>query len=119
MARSKSAASYEVFFDKNTPIDYEIALFLKAKLNKNDSIFIWGNNAQVYVLSHTLPPGKYTVAYHMLSSEETIRQTGQVLNKTKPKYIIVMPDVPPIPFSLVGYNQKLMLEKITVYEKYF
>ena len=73
----------------------------------------------MYALTNTLPPGKYTVAYHILSSEETIKETEKALSKSKPKYIILIPGVAPIPFSLVGYGQKLMVNKIAVYEKYY
>ena len=44
----KSVTSYQSFFDRKTPRDYEIANFINAETTKSDGIFIWGDNAQLY-----------------------------------------------------------------------
>lgn len=117
ISNKKSVSEYQGFFDKKTPRDYEIAQIVKGKIRKNDQVFIWGNNAQVYALLHILPIGKFTVAYHMLSSNNTINQTRQEVINVKPRFIIVMPDVPPLPFGLLGYTQKIVIHQAVIYER--
>ncbi|MEK7549067.1 MAG: glycosyltransferase family 39 protein, partial [Patescibacteria group bacterium] len=62
---SKSVREYREFFDRRTPIDYEIATYIKSKTSTEDEIFIWGNNAQIYKMTDKLPPGRYAVTYHI------------------------------------------------------
>lgn len=115
----KSMASYQAFFDRNTPYDYEIARFIKPKLAKDDTIFIWGNNAQIYELVGVVAPTKYVVAYHMTNYKDGIITTKNVIEKTKPKYIVVMNNSNPFPFPLVGYSKKININKATIYERIF
>ncbi|HSW87903.1 MAG TPA: glycosyltransferase family 39 protein [Candidatus Saccharimonadales bacterium] len=109
--------TYRAFFDGSSPRDYALADFLKTKLHPNDQIFLWGNNAQLYALVNKLPPGKYIVAYWIGSSEQTRMETQQAFNKTNPRFIIAMPNVGPIPYSLKGYSQRLSINNAVIYEK--
>ena len=111
--------SYQSFFDKKTPIDYEIAQFIKPRVKTTDSIFIWGNNAQVYKLIGAVPPGKYLVAYHMVNYHDGLINTKIALEKKKPKFIITMPDQAPIPFSLANYFHKINIDNASIYERFF
>lgn len=113
----QSSISYKAFFDKKTPIDYEIALFLKSKINNKDSIFIWGNNPQVYKMTGALPPGKYVVAYHISGNKDGILNTKNAISKARPKFIVIMPNQPPIPFSLSGYFARFEIDKVLIYER--
>lgn len=113
----KTMVSYAAFFDRNTPRDYEIARFIKPKIDKGDTIFIWGNNAQVYSLTKTIPSTKYIVAYHMTNYRDGIFRTQKELEKTKPKFIVVMPNERPIPFLLLNYSQKIIIENVVIYER--
>ncbi|MDP2649882.1 MAG: glycosyltransferase family 39 protein [bacterium] len=115
MTNQKSISSYQKFFDRRTPIDYEIAQFIKIHTG-NDDIFLWGDDAQVYKLSAKLPIGRYTVAYHMASSIKAMEETKKVLNQKMPKYIILV-SRQNFPFSLSNYFLKLNIENIPVYEK--
>lgn len=117
LANKKSTISYEAFFDKKTPIDYEIALFLKPKVNNNDSIFIWGNNPQVYKMVGRLPPGRYVVAYHITGYKDGILNTKNAINKVKPKFVVIMPDQQTIPFSLSGYLPRIKIDNALIYER--
>ncbi|MEK7534180.1 MAG: hypothetical protein AAB600_02470 [Patescibacteria group bacterium] len=117
IADKKSITSYETFFDKKTPIDYEIALFLKPKIRKNDSIFIWGNNPQVYKMVGVLPPGKYVVAYHITGYKDGILNTKNSISKVKPKFIVIMPDQHTVPFSLSGYFPRIKIGNALIYER--
>ncbi len=114
-----NSMSYYSFFDKNTTIDYEISFFIKPKLNKDDSIFIWGNNAQLYKLSNVAPATKYIVEYHISNYKDGLYTTKVALEKTKPKFIIIMPDQKPYPFSLSEYFNKININGASVYERIF
>jgi hypothetical protein len=115
----KSLTAYQKFFDKRTPIDYQITDYLGPKLKKEDNIFIWGNNAQVYKLLEKLPPGRYTAAYHILNYKDGAENTIKGLVKNKPKFIILMPNVKPYPFPLSEYKQSIMLYDVNIYERIF
>lgn len=113
----KSLNSYRAFFDRNTPKDYELVQFIKNHTKKSDNIFIWGNNAQVYKMSEKLPPGRFTVAYHVTASSKYINETLSNLKKAKPKYIIVTSPKNPIPFSLINYELKFNIRESIIYER--
>lgn len=117
MIGQKTASQYQRFFDGNTPNDYELSSYINRVAKKNDNIFIWGNNAQVYKLTNKLPPGRYTVAYHITGYPDGLSNTKQGLDKHKPKFIIIMGNVSAFPFSLLEYNQRLNINGIDIYEK--
>lgn len=116
VAQKKSVTQYQSFFDRDTPRDYEIAGFLRNRLPDNATVFVWGNSAQIYVLSHTLPPGRYTVAYHV-GSKEAIKETQAAIMKNHPAYIVILPDSSSLPFSLYGYAYSLSIKGTDIYEK--
>lgn len=117
VAGKKSVREYQRFFDRITPVDYELASFIKVNTNQNDYVYTWGNNAQLYKLSNKLPPGRYTVAYHVTSSKSGLAETARDLNLKKPKFIIIMPYMKYFPFQLTGYNQRVMIDQTIVYER--
>lgn len=116
---TKTMVSYQGFFDKNTPFDYEIARFIKPKLSKNDTIFVWGNNAQLYQLVGVVAPTKYIVAYHASNYSDGIISTKSSIEKTKPKFIVVMSNEKKIPFPLINYSKKIDINKAAIYERIF
>lgn len=113
----KDVNSYQSFFDKRTPRDYLLASYIRTTTNKNDKVLIWGNNAQVYKLSEKIPIFRYTVAYHTLTFPNGIQEMENAIEKEKPKYIILMPDVPIFPLSLSSYSEKARIENAIIYEK--
>lgn len=115
----ESVAQYRGFFDRKTPVDYELAQFIKTKTKKDDNIFIWGNNAQVYILSDKLPPGRYAVAYHITGYKDGIENTKEAFSKREPKLIIIMPDQSQIPFSLYNYGKVVKIDNVLIYERIF
>lgn len=117
ITNNKNITSYRSFFDEATPYDYALADFLHTHLEKNDQFFLWGNNAQLYVLANKLPPNKYIVAYHINSSQKIVDETQQTLEKTHPKFIIIMPNQELIPYRLTGYSQRLSINTILIYER--
>ncbi|MDO8657934.1 MAG: hypothetical protein Q7K55_04290 [Candidatus Levybacteria bacterium] len=116
---SKSVYEYRKFFDRNTPNDYYLAEFIKMHTTQNDNIFIWGNNAQVYKLTNKLPPGRFTVAYHITAKPEYLNETLNDLRRAVPKYIIVTSRNNFIPFPLTGYTHKANINNSIIYERTF
>jgi hypothetical protein len=115
----KTMASYQTFFDRNTPFDYEIARFIRPKLTKNDTIFVWGNNAQLYQLVGVVAPTKYIVAYHISNYKDGLISTQTTIEKTKPKFIVIMTNNNPIPFPLLNYSRIININNATIYERIF
>lgn len=113
----KTVTSYQAFFDKKTPRDYQIAQYIKPRLTQKDNVFIWGNNAQLYTLLEKLPPGKFIVAYHITAFDETKDQTRKDLQTTQPRFVVLMPDMPHFPYSLFGYSLKLVIQEASIYER--
>lgn len=112
----KNVADYQSFFDQKVPRDYALALFIRNNTKPSDTIYIWGNNPQIYVLSHKLPPTKHIVAYHV-AQNNAFQQTQQTLNTVKPKYIVVLKESQPLPFSLPLYIMRYSVSGAVVYER--
>lgn len=115
----KSVSSYQAFFDQKTPRDYEVASFLKIHTGLKDNVFVWGDSAQIYALSEKLPPSRYTVAYHIKQYELAIKETQDAINKSKPKYIVTLPEAGPIIFNLPNYQSKFIFRETSIYERSF
>lgn len=115
----KSVYDYQNFFDRNTPNDYNLASFINDNSKKDDNIFIWGNNAQLYKLTEKLPPGKYSVAYHITSYKDGIKNTMEGLQKQNPKFIIIMRNASLYPFSLTGYFHRININGVNIYERIY
>lgn len=114
----KTLEDYQTFFDRNTPKDYAVAQFLKQHLKQNEGVFLWGDSAQVYKLSNTFPPGRYTVAYHISASPQSLTETREGIIMKKPRFIILM-SKRPYPFSLNDYNLKYQLQTRSIYERQY
>jgi hypothetical protein len=115
----KTTTQYQAFFDKSTPFDYEVARFIKPKLAENDTIFLWGNNAQLYQLIGVVVPTKYTVAYHILNYKDGPATTLQGIEKAKPKFIVMMTNSGAFPFPLINYSKKIIINSASIYERLF
>ncbi len=109
--------SYREFFDTKTPRDYALASFIKGQAKPNDTIFIWGDSAQIYALSDKLPPYKYTVAYHVIQSNALLKETQEAIDTVQPKYIIVLPETQPLPFRVPLYIIRFNVEGAIIYER--
>lgn len=118
LVNKKDVNSYQAFFDKNTPRDYEIAMYIRANTTDEDKVFIWGNNAQVYKLANKTPIVRYTVAYHITFFPTGVSDMTKAINEQKPRLIVIMPDVNiEYPLTLDGYSEKINLDGATIYEK--
>lgn len=114
---SKSVYDYRNFFDRNTPKDYELATFINKHTTEKDNIFVWGNNAQLYKLTNKLPPGRFTVAYHMTAKKEYLKETYKALIDANPKFIIITSDKNFIPFPMSGYTKLVSIKNSIIYER--
>lgn len=111
--------TYQTFFDKVVPRDYALADFLSLHSSVSDHVFVWGNSGQIYKLSHTLPPGRYIVAYHITTNAQTLLETSAVLQKYPPKFVILLPNGPSFPFTLSNYQQLFTIDGGIIYERPF
>lgn len=111
-----STASYQSFFDKDVPEDYEVADFLKMHTKKGETMFLWGNSAQIYTLSNTLPPGRYAVAYH-INSQEAINETQIAIDEKKPRFLIIQPNTTVPQLLLRAYTYLVTIGATTIYER--
>jgi len=119
LAGQKTVSSYRAFFDKRTLTNYEVTTFIKSKIRGKDTIFIWGNNAQVYKMTGSIPVGKYVVAYHIIDSKDGLTNTKEAIERVKPRFIIIMPDQEPIPFKLIHYSRRIGINNAIIYERFF
>lgn len=63
---SGSINKFHQYFGPDISSAYEIADYIDQNSSSKDRIFIWADLPYIYALSHRLPPGRYTVAYHIV-----------------------------------------------------
>lgn len=114
---TESTSTYQKFFDKVVPRDYGIVEYLHTVRKHNEPIFVWGNSAQIYKLLDTLPPGRYTVAYHMTTNQTTLKETQRALIQTMPKYVIILQNAEDMPYQLKHYSLKITFDNAVIYER--
>lgn len=119
LSGQKDTRSYQAFFDSRTPAIYDVASYLSLHVKKNEKIFIWGDSPQLYYMTKTLPTGRYTVAYHMLATKNTLDESLKNLNTLKPRYVVLFDDQLKTPFSLTQYAQRATIQGVTIYEHTF
>lgn len=117
VAGSRDTTTYQSFFDSHVPRDYKIASYISSHLPKNGNVFIWGNSAQIYVLSRTLPPGRFTVAYHIQDNPKRLMETQAALEMNPPEILVVLTNASSYPYELTMYNKTLELPEATLYER--
>lgn len=113
----KSVSSYQSFFAPHVERDYALAQFLKGKLKKEEGVFIWGDNPQIYTLADRLPPGRFSVAYHITFYPNAIVETKEALKLKKPKYIVLIKTIHPYEEFLKGYKLAFIVGNSQVYER--
>jgi len=85
----KNKQQYFSFFGTQVLTNYKIAKYIKLHTNPNDRVFIWGDAACIYALSDRLPPGRYTVNYHIYDFNG-YRETLNAIKNKKPPLIIML-----------------------------
>jgi hypothetical protein len=89
ITKQNSLNDYYLSFDNRVLQTYEVAQYLKSRTENSETIFIWGDEPLIYALADRLPPGRFTVAYHIVDfggQTETI----EAIKEKEPKYIVVM-----------------------------
>lgn len=117
LSGNKSVSSYQAFFDKNTPRDYDIANFIIANTTKEDSVLLISDSGQIYSLAKKLPPGRYIVSYHMTFYKDAIYETQEDIKKVKPKYIITTKESSEFAPLLLGYSLKYSMSGVKIHER--
>ncbi|MEK7127740.1 MAG: hypothetical protein AAB838_03395 [Patescibacteria group bacterium] len=81
----KSWTDYANNFDSRTTTNYEIANYLSG-----NNLFVWGDNAFIYVLSNIPPTTKFIQAHHLTTIDKSnYDKIIDQINFKKPKYIVV------------------------------
>lgn len=120
IASKKTIEDYRSFFDKNVPRDYEVAQFIRIHTSDEEGVFIWGDSAQIYVLSGKLPPGRLAVSYHATFYPDAFQETIRAIDKNKPKYIVVLSENGQYEQLIKSYSLSFVLSKgAIVYERKF
>lgn len=90
ISERKSWENYANYFDGRTTNNYQVAEFIIHNSKFNDSIFVWGDNSFLYVLSQRPPATKFIQAHHLSTIDpKNYDLVIQKLTETKPKFIIV------------------------------
>lgn len=84
---SGSINKFHQYFDSDVSSTYEIGQYINQNSSPEDRIFVWGDMPYIYALSNRLPPGRYTVAYHIVDFNG-YQETMVALKTHLPKIII-------------------------------
>lgn len=76
-------------FDSRMPRNYALGEYLHLITSKNDRIFIWGTEPELYVLSDRLPLGTLTTSFH-IDDLKYYDEIIHLLIENKTKIIVVM-----------------------------
>ncbi|MBI2036493.1 glycosyltransferase family 39 protein [Candidatus Microgenomates bacterium] len=117
LSGQKKEAEYQNFFDWYVARDYEVASYIRQNSDKNDTLFIWGDNAQIYALSRRLPAGRYTVAYHVTFYKSALWETKEAIEREKPVFILSLRDDLPPMFIDTSYSLKTVLKGVNIYAR--
>ena len=95
----------------NAPRNYAAAKYLNERLGTKDQIYVWGTDPTIYNLTKRLPTGgKYIVSFHVrdLKKYDYVMEN---LNKTQPKYIVILPGTGEFDELMTLIDQKYILVK--------
>lgn len=112
----KSVEEYQSFFDSITPRDYRLADFIKEFTEPNEEVLLWTNSAQIYYLSHKVPPIRYIASYHISPVESRTKEVLSTIEKNNYRYIIVTEST----FDtavLQNYDLRIMIDNAYIYER--
>ena len=102
--------AYWRYFDERVPQTYALADYLKQTTLSSDRVFIWGDEPMVYALARRLPPGRYTVAYHIVDFDG-YQETLNALELNPPK-VVIIPTYEERPFP--GLKEKITKDYVYV-----
>ncbi len=86
----KTWEQYANYFDGRTVTNYQIGNYIKKNSLVDDSIFVWGDNAFIYVLSERKPATKFIQAHHLTTiPKENYDFVANKILTEKPKIIVI------------------------------
>lgn len=85
----KTKTEYLNYWGNRVEQNYQLAKIIKKTTAPKDRIFVWGEGSCVYALSNRIPPGRYTVNYHIYDFNG-YQETAQAIKNNQPKLIIKM-----------------------------
>ncbi|MFH1602074.1 MAG: hypothetical protein ABIB61_03910 [Candidatus Shapirobacteria bacterium] len=89
VSKKISSEEYLSFWGQRVKDNYSLAQFVQETVLPQERIFVWGDAACVYATSKRLPPGRFTVNYHIFDFNG-YKETLEAIQKENPKIIIKM-----------------------------
>ena len=86
----KGIPYFHDFFGSHVVDVYQISDYISQNSLPDDRIFIWGDHPYIYALSDRLPPGRYTVAYHVVDFNG-YQETLDSFKAHPPKFVVYYP----------------------------
>ena len=83
----KGIPYFHNFFGSYVADVTQISNYIRQNSLTDDRIFVWGDHPYIYALSDRLPPGRYTVAYHIVDFNGH-QETLDSLKARLPKFIV-------------------------------
>lgn len=71
--------------------DYQISAIIDRMTDKNERVFVWADEGQIYALSNRFPPFKYVAAYH-INDFSSIDDAIIKLSQNPPKMVVIFHD---------------------------
>lgn len=87
---SLNSSDYLSYFGSNITTINQISDYINKNTSSTDHVFVWGDEPYIYALSDRLPPGRYTVAYHIVDFNG-YTETIESFKANSPKFIIYFP----------------------------
>lgn len=84
-----SERDYRNTFGEKIDRNYAIAKYIKLRTERHETMFVWGDEPFIYALANRLPPGRFTVAYHVVDfdgKEETLK----ALMEKQTRYVVTL-----------------------------
>jgi len=117
----KTKQQFYSYFGSKVKEDYQIADFLKENTSPKDRVFVWGDGSCIYAKSKRIPPGRYTVNYHIYDFNG-FQETLEAVKKQQPEYIVFLQsadrDFPELKeFVKMHYQSVMKTDYAVIYEK--
>jgi hypothetical protein len=81
---------YYAYFSPDALLYQDVSDYIKENTNPDDNIFVWGDQPYIYAMTNRIPPGRYTVAYHIVDFDG-FNETIDSIKSNFPKFIIYFP----------------------------
>lgn len=112
----KDKNAYFSYFNNQLPYIYEVAEQILASTSKDDRIFVWGDDAFLYVLTGRLPATPYVATYHITDFKK-FEEVIFDLSQKPPSFIIVKRNFSPFPqLDIILRNNYLLINSLGNYD---